>query len=377
MFLVNHQDTIGEVFVAVLRLCAQAGLVSVGTIAIDGTKIGSDAALDRNHSSEWIRSQIDTILAEAFETDEDEDAQPGLLHVDELPVELSSRNGRLATLQAALAVIEAQDAAAAEQAAERAVKARTEAAQGRKLKGRKPKDPHGALARAEADEQAVRVRARAKLDGSSGHKLDLEDAVDNDPEVTAAAAATAEARAAAETATSTTKANVTDPQSRIMKTAQGWVQGYNVQAAVTEHQIIVAAEVSQDANDVGLYQPMVAATRATLDAAGIEPQIGTVLADAGYWSEDNATVDGPDRLIATLKDHKQRRAARELGTTAGPRPTARPQPRRWNTGCAPKKARPPTRNAPTPSNPSSRSRPTTATSGSAGAAYNPPAASGR
>jgi len=271
-------------------------------------------------------------------------------------------------------VIEAEDATAAEQAAERAAKARAEAAQGRKLRGRKPTDPHAALARAEADEQAVRVRteatARAKLDDSSGHELDLEDAVDNDPEVKAAAAATA-------AATSATRANVTDPQSRIMKTAQGWVQGYNVQAAVTEQQIIVPAEVSQDANDVGVYQPMVAATRATLDAAGIEPQIGTVLADAGYWSEDNATVDGPDRLIATLKHHKQRRAARELGTTAGPRPTARPQPRRGNTGCAPKKARPPTRNAPTPSNPSSRSRPTTATSGSAGAAYNPPAASGR
>ena len=62
--------------------------------------------------------------------------------------------------------------------------------------------------------------------------------------------------------------------------------------------------------DVAQYQPMVAATLAALDAANITTPIGCVLADAGYWSEGNATADGPDRLIATLKDHKQRRAAR-------------------------------------------------------------------
>lgn len=105
-----------------------------------------------------------------------------------------------------------------------------------------------------------------------------------------------------------------------MKTATGWVQGYNAQAAVNEHQVVVACTVSQDNNDVGLYQPMVDATRHTLDAAGVTDPIGMVLADAGYWSEANATAPGPDRLIATLKDHKQRRAARELGTTNGPPP---------------------------------------------------------
>ena len=55
-------------------------------------------------------------------------------------------------------------------------------------------------------------------------------------------------------------------------------------------------------------------------AAGVKGDIGRFLADAGYWSEDNATAEGPDRLIATLKDWKQRRAARLLGQTSGPPP---------------------------------------------------------
>lgn len=330
-FLVDHQDAIAAVFVGVLRLCAAAGLVQVGTIAIDGTKIGSDAALDANHNETWIRDQIETILTQAREVDAAEDEHPSLLGVDRLPVELSTVTGRLARLEAALAQIEAQDAAAAAAAADRAAKAQAAAAEGRKLRGRKPKDPQAALARAEADEQAVRVRAEAKARAQLDEPdppptcngevaAQIAEAIAADPDVQRAVEATATARAAAQAATSTTKANTTDPDSRIMKTASGWVQGYNVQAAVNNHQIIVAAEVSQDANDVGLYQTMTAATRAALDAAGVHDPIGVVLADAGYWSEDNATAEGPDRLIATLKDHKQRRAARELGTTTGPPP---------------------------------------------------------
>jgi hypothetical protein len=316
-FLVNHQDAIEGVFVEVLRLCSAAGLVSVGTVAIDGTKIGSDAALDRNRSAEWIRGHLATILAEAVETDQTDNELPGLLAVDELPEQLSTATGRLARLNEALAVIEAQDAAAAVKAEQRTAKARDAAAQGRKLRGRKPKDPHAALARAEADETAVRVKATAKHTSDA----DIAAAVEADPRVLEAVAATATARErAAAAATTVTKANVTDPDSRIMKTQTGWVQGYNAQAAVNEHQIILAHHVSQDANDIGLYQPMVDTTLATLEQTGVTDPIGTVLADAGYWSHDNATVEGPDRLIATLKDHKQRRAAVKLGTTQGDPP---------------------------------------------------------
>jgi transposase len=106
--LVNHEHAIEDVFVAVLRLCAAAGLVSVGTVAIDGTKIGSDAALDRNRSAEWIRREVATILSRARETDACENDQPGLLAVDQLPEQLSSATGRLAHLEEALALIEAR-----------------------------------------------------------------------------------------------------------------------------------------------------------------------------------------------------------------------------------------------------------------------------
>lgn len=194
--------------------------------------------------------------------------------------------------------------------------------------------------------------------------------VDADPDVQRAVAATAAARAAADAAPpAPTQANITDADNRIMKTATGWVQGYNAQAAVNENQVVVAAVVTQDANDVHQYQPMVAATRTALDAAGITDTIGCVLADAGYWSDDNANAEGPDRLIATLKDHKQRRAARDLGPPRGLHPKAPPPSRPWSTGCAPPRAQPDTPSDPTRSSPSSvTTRRTAATGGSADAA---------
>lgn len=105
-----------------------------------------------------------------------------------------------------------------------------------------------------------------------------------------------------------------------MKTKAGFVQGYNCQAAVSECQIVLSCSVTQEANGLRQYQPMVDATVASLAAAGVSEAIGTFLADAGYWSEANATSVGPQRLIATTKDWKQRRVARELGTTDGPPP---------------------------------------------------------
>jgi transposase len=329
-FVLDHQVAIEDSFVDVLRLCAAAGLVSVGTIAIDGTKIGADAALDKNRGAEWIRSEVERILAEAAIADAAEDAESGLLGADVLPVELSTHTGRLARLEDALAQIEAQDAAARDEAEARAAKAVAAAAEGRKLPGRKPKDPHAALARAKADHTAALARAEAE----SAERAAKEQAAaaqgrrlrggrprpDDRIEHAAAALDAAHTAAAAAAVSDAAKANVTDPDSRIMKTATGWLQGYNAQAAVNEHQIVIACTVTQDANDVHQYQPMVAAAQDALAAAGITEPIGLILGDAGYWSEDNATSDGPDRLIATLKDWKQRRAARDMGTTTGPPP---------------------------------------------------------
>src|SRR6201993_5113043 len=95
--------------------------------------------------------------------------------------------------------------------------------------------------------------------------------------------------------------NVTDPDSRIMTTKDGWVQGYNAQAIVNPHQIVLACEVSHDTGDVGLLQPMNDKLTQTLTAARITAEVELQLADAGYCSEHNLTSPGPDRLIATTK----------------------------------------------------------------------------
>lgn len=99
-----------------------------------------------------------------------------------------------------------------------------------------------------------------------------------------------------------------------MKTQAGYVQGYNAQAVVTEDQIIVAAEVTQEANDIKQLHPMLERAQANLNALAHPQAVGTALADAGYCSEANllaADSAGPELLIATNKDWKQRKVLRE------------------------------------------------------------------
>ena len=102
-----------------------------------------------------------------------------------------------------------------------------------------------------------------------------------------------------------------------MKTRQGYVQGYNAQAVVSEEQIIVAVGVTQEANDVQQLEPMLQTMAHTLEAAGIEDRPKAGLADAGYWSEANIRAcswpEMPELPIATTKDWKQRKMLREKG----------------------------------------------------------------
>jgi hypothetical protein len=214
---------------------------------------------------------VTKMLAEAETKDQEEDALYGALRGDELPEELRGKESRLARLKECRERLERE---AAEKAAERERKIREraaeEAATGEKLRGRKPTPPDPTPA----------------------------------PEA---------------------KANVTDPESRIMKTRSGYVQGYNAQAVVTEEQIIVAAEVTQEANDVRQFHPMMSSIRETASAAGIKERAGVCIADAGYWSEENAREDGrvkTEFLIATRKDWKQRKALRDLPSPRGRIPKA-------------------------------------------------------
>jgi hypothetical protein len=208
------------------------------------------------------------MLEEAKGVDAEEDLRFGSdQRGDELPQGLGRRVERLRRLQEAKARLEEEAARAAQGAQEHLAKRQAEeAVQGQKKRGRKPK------------------------------------MVESMP-------------------TGEAKANVTDPDSRVMKTRQGYVQGYNVQAVVSEDQIIVAVGVTQEANDVHQLLPMLERMNENLEAAGIGDRPGVGLGDAGYWSEANllacSQLNLPELLVATTKDWKQRKAARERGSPRG------------------------------------------------------------
>ena len=267
-FRQTHEIELAKLFTQVLRLCAEAGLLKVGIVARDGTKIKANAALASNRTVETIATEVSRMLTEAQVTDAAEDRQYGPERCgDELPEGLRDRKSRLARLQACQERL-TQEAATAQQQAKLETRQAEETATGQKKRGRKPKAPEAA----------------ADLDA---------------------------------------KANVTDPDSRIMKTQAGYVQGYNAQAVVTEDQIIVAAEVTQEENDIKQLYPMLERAQANLKALASPHAVGTALADAGYCSEANllaADPAGPELLIATNKDWKQRKALRELPPPRGRAP---------------------------------------------------------
>ena len=127
------------------------------------------------------------------------------------------------------------------------------------------------------------------------------------------------------TPSSEAKANVTDPDSRIMKTRNGYVQGYNSQAVVTEEQIVIAAEVTNQENDYDQLHPMLKTAQENLKAIALRktPKIETAVADAGFASNANFAAEkrkGPELLIATQKDWKQRQEAAESPPPRGRMP---------------------------------------------------------
>lgn len=224
----RHQDAIADLFSQVLGLCVAEGLVTSGVVAIDGTKVEANASAWSNRTRRQIAEEI---LAEAERVDATEDELFGGRRGDELPERWADRRDRRSRLREALRQLDAQGAADWETyMAERAAK---EAAAGRKLPGRKP-----------------------AADGRKGKDR---------------------------------HANTTDPDSRMLRARNRFVQGYNAQAAVSEEHIVIAAEVVNAANDTTCFEPMVMATSQNLADAGADP-VGVFIADAGYWSTDNATL---------------------------------------------------------------------------------------
>ena len=266
-FRQRHAERMKGVFLQVLELCREAGLIRLGLVALDGTKVKANASLDANRTASTIGEQINRVLAEAEATDAREDRQFGPeASGPAMPGDLKRRGERLARLKACQEKLQAQAAAAASRQENKiAAREAEEKATGRRKRGRKPKEPDPSV----------------------------------DPD---------------------TVANTTDPQSGILKTRRGWVQGYNAQAVVTTGQIILAADLTTQANDVRQLTGMLDQAQANVEAVlGEEAVLGAAVADAGYWSEVNADsqTEECELFIATQKDHKQRAALREAPAPRG------------------------------------------------------------
>jgi transposase len=242
----RHLAALAGLFLQVLQLCRKANLVKLGHVALDGTKVRANASKHKAMSYGRMKEKADELelkvkelldLAERIDSEDDEKYGKGV-RGDELPEELRRRESRLKKIQEAMAALEAEAKAAAAVKAEAAKKKIAEreekaAESGEKPRGRAPEIPDPGQAK--PDDKAQK--------------------------------------------------NFTDPDSRIMKdgATKSFEQCYNAQAAVDgECQVIVAAQVTQAANDQEQLEPMVAAIA---ENTGESP--GAITADAGYFSEDN------------------------------------------------------------------------------------------
>lgn len=250
-FRQRHEAAIGELFGGVLGLCAEAGLVQVGVVAIDGTKVQANASHHATRDYEQIAREI---LAEAAETDRVEDEQYGTARGDELPPELSTEQGRRGWLRDARRRLDEQRAAEARP---------IPASRPQRLRESKRRLEEELWTECQANTAYEAYRARGVM--KDGRRFGRPPNPYRPP------------------AAPVGKINITDPDSRNVKTPRGWVQGYNAQAAVTETQIVLAAEVTTDSPDFGHLEPMVAATESELAAIGHRQMPQVVVADAGYW----------------------------------------------------------------------------------------------
>jgi transposase len=235
-FRKRHLAALGNVFLQALELCRAAGMVSLGRVALDGTKVRANASRRKAMSyarltekQKVLAAEVSDLLADAEAVDEAEDTRFGKdKRGDELPAELARHQSRLVKLAQAREQLEAEAAA---------------------------------RARKEAQEKS---REHGDDDDTTATKGD--DAANH---------AVVNPRA---------QRNFTDPDARIMKTADGsFHYCYNAQAVVDgDHQVIIATQLTNIAVDVQQLQPMLTETRTTVGSLPSE-----VLADAGYCSANN------------------------------------------------------------------------------------------
>jgi transposase len=302
-FICRHEAALGELFGSVLVLCARAGLVSTGVVAIDGTKIAANANREANLDYGRIAREI---VAEAKATDEAEDEIFGETRGDELPEQLRTREGRRRWLAEAKRELEQAGDRADEPASMPRGRAKDQGRRGWRRDARQRLDE-----RREREARPIPRSRRARLAESKRRleeELEAERTANEAYEAYRARGISRDGRRfgggppdpyqAPETPAG--KINTTDPDSRLMKVTGGYLQGYNAQAAVNEEQIVLAAEISVDSPDFGHLEPMVDATVREFERAGVAEKPKVAVADAGYWHHDqmdNLAAGGIQVLI--------------------------------------------------------------------------------
>ncbi len=267
----RNLDALKRLFVQILRLCQKAGMVSLGHVALDGTKVQANASKHKAMSHERMLK-----AAEILDAQEDREYGKGKLGSD-LPDELRRRQDRLERIRQARKEMEAETAVAA-------ARQRQQEAEQAEL-NRKAET-------AAAKAKTARQKAIEAAENAGVEPPDLE------PLAAEAMPRRGLARMADGTPTRKTQRNFTDPDSHLMQSGGSYLQGYNCQVAVdSDHQVIVAVGVSNQPPDVEHLEPMLQRINS---CAGEMPTVKTM--DAGYWSEDNAKAcsdQGIDAYIAT------------------------------------------------------------------------------
>ena len=303
----RHLPALAGLFIQVLRLCQKAGLVSLGTVALDGTKVKANASKHKAMSHErmlkserQLEAEMRALLRKAEIIDAQEDGQYGKgKRGDELPEELQRRSSRLEWIRKAKAELEAEAAAA--KAAQRNDEAEVA-------------EQDAEASEASGDEQRSQRAARrsrgARKRADDAQKLAIEKAEAAGLELSTIAAAEADPLAmpqrtlptdAAGTTKPQAQRNFTDPDSHILKGADGWIQGYNAQAAVDgDHQVIVAIGVSNQSSDAVHLLPMLERIQAN---TGELPD--ALIADAGYCSTANLEACEEKGLNAYISTSRQ------------------------------------------------------------------------
>lgn len=309
-FRLDHHEALASLFLQVLKLCEKAGLVDLGHIAIDGTKIQANASKHKAMSydrmkvtEERLEAEVDALLAEAEAINKAEDVEFGPDgDGSTIPEELRRREARLERIREARLALEKEARAARRlQLEEQGARARERAES-----AEDPKESARLVRHAERREKLAEDfgddGAEALPGGTDGLPFNrVKHDKDGVPKPKS-------------------QRNFTDPESRIMELGGTYVQAYNCQVAVEEsHQVIVAQVLTNQPPDYEHLVPLVEQTRENLDAYPT-----TLTADAGYWGEVNGAFCENAEMDAYISTRRRKHREHQGAQTVDP--DARPPP---------------------------------------------------